>query len=72
MKMNYFIDSDIFIIDFRYKKDKKYSQNLRFLHSFPENEISGFTSIFNLLEVCGVLSLFPGMLPILGKNCIWM
>lgn len=50
-----FIDSDIFVIDLRYRQDKKYPANKQFLdQAFAEGW--GTTSIFNILEVCGILS----------------
>ncbi len=50
-----FADSDIFVIDLRYQRDLKYSENRRFLdHVIKDNLIT--TSIFNILEVCGILS----------------
>lgn len=50
-----FVDSNIFVIDLRYKKDKDYHVNKGFL-DFLYEEKTGITSIFNLLEVCGILS----------------
>jgi len=47
------IDSDVFLIDLRYPRDARYAANADFLrlHGEPRG-----TTIFNLLEVCGVLS----------------
>ena len=47
------IDSDIFVIDLRYQRDPNYPINQTFLNdrSFPRS-----TTIFNLLEVCGIMS----------------
>lgn len=47
------LDSDIFILDLRFPEDVRHPVNRRFLKA------SGFeraTTIFNLLEVCGILS----------------
>lgn len=49
------IDTSVFIIDLRYKRDKNFATNRAFLHHIVQ-ERSGATTIFNLLEVCGVLS----------------
>lgn len=50
-----FVDSDIFVIDLRYQRDDKYTTNKKFLDKVS---IDGMitTSIFNILEVCGILS----------------
>jgi len=50
-----FIDSNIFIIDLRYKNDINYKTNRDFLDFIARNG-KGITSIINLLEVCGILS----------------
>ncbi|MDW7730103.1 MAG: hypothetical protein ACNA7Z_06940 [Dethiobacteria bacterium] len=50
-----FIDTDIFVIDLRYQRDKKYETNKRFLEVTRKGSI-GTTSIYNILEVCGILS----------------
>ncbi len=50
-----FVDSDLFVIDLRYQRDVKYTVNKQLLdHLIKENLIT--TSIFNILEVCGILS----------------
>lgn len=51
-----FIDSDIFVRDLRYPRDSKTKANDRFLKKVISNKIKGATSIFNLLEICGILS----------------
>ena len=48
------IDSDVFIIDRRYRKDSKYEVNKHFLDFVHEKE--KYTTIFNLLEITGILS----------------
>ena len=49
------IDTNIFVIDLRYRRDIHYDNNLLFLNAVAEKGI-GFTSIINLLELCGILS----------------
>ncbi len=50
-----FVDSDVFLIDLRYPRDRRFSANGRFLERL-RGRGDGVTTIFNLLEVCGVLS----------------
>ena len=49
------IDSDVFIIDSRYRKDAKYRTNKNFLDFVHEEE--KYTTIFNLLEITGILKI---------------
>lgn len=49
------IDTNIFVIDLRYKRDTNYKVNQAFLSSVGQNG-NGFTTIINLLELCGILS----------------
>ncbi len=49
------IDTSVFVIDLRYKRDKNFGANRAFLDRVAREQ-SGVTSIFNLLEVCGILS----------------
>ena len=49
------IDTNIFVIDLRYKRDTNYKLNLAFLSSVAQNG-NGFTTTVNLLELCGILS----------------
>lgn len=49
------IDTNIFVIDLRYKRDKHFQVNQSFLSSAAKNA-NGFTTIVNLLELCGILS----------------
>ena len=49
------IDTNIFVIDLRYKRDTNFKMNRSFLSSVAEIG-SGFTTIVNLLELCGILS----------------
>ncbi|HBF13814.1 MAG TPA: hypothetical protein DDW49_10610 [Deltaproteobacteria bacterium] len=50
------IDSDVFLIDSRYSNDVRFKANGEFLESVRQREVNGATTIFNVLEVCGVLS----------------
>lgn len=49
------VDTNIFVIDLRYKRDTDYEINRTFLDYIAEKK-SGFTTIVNLLELCGILS----------------
>jgi predicted nucleic acid-binding protein len=49
------IDSNVFVIDLRYKQDSHYRANRKFLDAIGEAG-TGFTTIVNLLEICGILS----------------
>ena len=49
------IDTNIFVIDLRYKRDTNFRLNKSFL-SFVAQDGNGFTTIVNLLELCGILS----------------
>jgi len=49
------VDTNIFVIDLRYKRDTNYEINRTFLDHIGENG-NGFTTIVNLLELCGILS----------------
>ena len=49
------IDSPIFVIDLRYSRDRNYSANRSFLDQ-AAREGNAATTIFNLLEVCGIMS----------------
>jgi predicted nucleic acid-binding protein len=49
------IDSNVFVIDLRYKQDTHYRANRKFLDVMGEAG-TGFTTIVNLLEICGILS----------------
>ncbi len=49
------IDSDIFLIDLRYARDRRAPQNRAFLEWVAQSE-AGVTTVFNLLEVTGLLS----------------
>jgi predicted nucleic acid-binding protein len=49
------IDTNIFVIDLRYKRDVSYKVNQAFLSAAAQSG-NGFTTIVNLLEICGILS----------------
>jgi predicted nucleic acid-binding protein len=49
------VDTNVFVIDLRYKRDRHFKKNKSFLHSVAQNG-NGFTTIVNLLELCGILS----------------
>ena len=49
------IDTNIFVIDLRYKRDVHYNKNRAFLSAIARSGI-GFTTLVNLLEICGILS----------------
>lgn len=50
-----FIDTNVFVIDLRYKDDANFRINRNFL-DFVSEHGKGSTSILNLLELCGILS----------------
>jgi predicted nucleic acid-binding protein len=54
-KITVFVDTNVFIIDLRYKNDINYKTNRSFLN-FIAKQGKGITSIVNLLELCGILS----------------
>ncbi len=49
-----FIDTDVFVIDLRYHRDAKYSDNKLFLKQAANTGAT--TSYYNIFEVCGILS----------------
>ncbi len=51
-----FIDTNVFIIHLRYKRDKNYRTNKEFLELVLSGKVKGYTSIYNLLETAGILS----------------
>lgn len=51
-----FLDSDVLLIDLRYRRDPKYAQNASFMAALKRSGQGAVTSIFNVLEICGVLS----------------
>lgn len=50
-----FVDSNLFVIDLRYRDDPNYRVNRRALDRLAQGG-KGMTSVLNLLEVCGILS----------------
>lgn len=57
------VDTDVFVRDLRYLRDREYKTNQRFLETIRNGQ-NGVTTIVNLLEICGILSfnLAPGPL----------
>ena len=51
----YLIDTNVFVIDLRYPRDRNFGVNRRFLDAI-KRERSGITTTINLLELCGILS----------------
>lgn len=49
------IDSNVFVIDLRYPRDRYFRRNRAFLDHIARVG-SGVTTLINLLEVCGILS----------------
>ena len=49
------IDTNIFVIDLRYRRDTNFKVNQAFLSVIAQTG-NGFTTIINLLEICGILS----------------
>jgi predicted nucleic acid-binding protein len=49
------VDTNIFVIDLRYRRDPLYSENRRFLASIEKSD-NAFTTLVNLYELCGILS----------------
>ena len=50
------IDSDVFLIDCRYPNDTKHALNRQFLDELAVRQVERATTVFNVLEICGVLS----------------
>ena len=49
------VDTNVFVIDLRYKNDVHFNENSTFLDVISRNR-TGFTTLVNLLELCGILS----------------
>ncbi len=49
------IDTPVFVIDLRYQRDRHFASNRAFLDRIAR-EGKAATTIFNLLEVCGIMS----------------
>lgn len=75
------IDTDVFVIDRRYPRDPKFQVNRAFLDYLRDKEIDRATTIFNLYELCGIMSfnlsrqqlqkLFMGFASIYGLETIY-
>ncbi|MFH1147130.1 MAG: hypothetical protein V1736_05415 [Pseudomonadota bacterium] len=50
-----FLDTNVFVIDLRYKRDVNYGNNASFLTYIGQTR-RGYTTVVNLLELCGILS----------------
>ncbi len=50
-----FVDSNLFVIDLRYREDANYRLNRRALDRLARDG-TGVTSVLNVLELCGILS----------------
>lgn len=51
-----FLDTDIFVLDLRYPADRHFRYNRRLLDALQGGGVAGVTSIYNILELCGILS----------------
>ena len=49
------IDTNVFVMDLRYRRDPNFDMNRRFLDGVALSE-RGFTTLVNLFELCGILS----------------
>lgn len=50
-----FVDTNVFVVDLRYKRDVNYGSNASFL-TYARQKGNGYTTVVNLLELCGILS----------------
>lgn len=50
-----FVDTNVFVIDLRYKRDRLFPVNRRFIDRLGGNG-RGVTGPLNVLETCGILS----------------
>ena len=55
-KTRVLIDTDVFVIDLRYHRDQRYSDNRGFLEQVKQGELVGRVSVYSLMEICGILS----------------
>lgn len=55
-RLRVLIDTDIFVIDLRYPRDPRYSENKAFLERVKQGELAAWTTLYNLMEVYGILS----------------
>jgi predicted nucleic acid-binding protein len=49
------VDTNVFVIDLRYRRDRNFKANRRLLDRIARDD-DGATTLFNVLEVCGILS----------------
>ena len=64
------VDSNVFVIDLRYRRDPLFSVNRRFLNRLAK-EGSGATTLFNLLELAGILSFNLNRQQVLDLLCLF-
>lgn len=55
-RLRVLIDTDVFVLDLRYHRDVRYRSNKLFLERVQRGELLGRTTLYNLMEVCGILS----------------
>lgn len=65
-----FVDTNVFVIDLRYPRDPLYRVNRRFLDGLAK-EGSGATTLFNLLELAGILSFNLNQQQVLDLLCLF-
>ncbi len=49
------VDTNVFVIDLRYKRDAHFNENRAFLDYIGRKK-TGYTTVVNLLELCGILA----------------
>ena len=64
------VDSNVFLIDLRYPRDPLFGVNRRFLDRLAK-EGSGATTLFNLLELAGILSFNLNRQQVLDLLCMF-
>jgi predicted nucleic acid-binding protein len=63
------VDTNVFVIDLRYPRDPLFNVNRRFLDRLAK-EGSGATTLFNLLELAGILSFNLNRQQVLDLLCL--
>ncbi len=64
------VDTNVFVIDLRYPRDPQFGINRRFLDRLAK-EGSGATTLFNLLELAGILSFNLNRQQVLDLLCMF-
>jgi hypothetical protein len=64
------VDTNVFVIDLRYPRDPLFAINRRFLDRLAK-EGSGATTLFNLLELAGILSFNLNRQQVLDLLCLF-